>query len=77
MIFKLILTASLGLAVIACNDSSNAEKEGLRAAFNYVPLQDFAYSAAAISTGTEVQILANLNSPESSGDTVFYYQLLV
>ena len=67
----------LSLVFIACNNTTKTEAVNVTGEFKYVPLADLKYKPADISTGTEVEILANLDGPKDNGDTVYYYQFIV
>jgi len=77
MTLKIISQSLLILFFIGCNNTTETKAVTLSEDFKYVPLEDFKYKPADISPGTEVEILANLDGPKNSGDTVFYYQFIV
>lgn len=74
---KLIQMLLLSLVLLTCNNAAEIKTIQNNTDFKYVPLADFKYEPANITSGTEVEILANLDGPSDNGDTVFYYQFIV
>ena len=74
---RIIIVLLSGLVFIACNNTTDTKAVSISEEFKYVPLAELRYDPADIAPGTEVEILANLDGPKNTGDTVFYYQFIV
>lgn len=77
--FKIRAAFFAGIIILtACGQQQAENKEtATDEVYKYMLLQDLNYRPAVIKPGTSVEILANLGGPESSGDTVYYYQFIV